>query len=389
MATDKRRQRALSWVKFGLSIGLSALFLWLAFASLGGCPDGLDCVEGACVAPGTDPAAQCAADAEVACPSCVDWSHLPDQLGDVSLVAVLLFVLMYTVVHGVRIWRWYYMLRPLGMRRFGPALSAGAIGLAAVVIVPLRLGELVRPYLIARDTDVPMSAALGTAVVERVIDGLVVTGMLFVLLLTLPTRADGPAAVWTAGTIAAVIFVSTSIVLVFAWLKRGPTLRVLEAIGNRISRGLTTKALALLEGFLDGVATLRRAGRDLAGFTATTALYWVLNAASMAYLAQAFGLELGVLEAAAAMSILVIGIMVPGAPGHIGTYEYFFQAGLAMFIAVDAQPERVIAYIATLHVLQFLVQIVLGAPFLLMSGVSLRRAIAAGEDEVARAADEP
>lgn len=382
MSEDTRRQRALSWVKFGLSIGLSALFLWLTFASLGGCPEGLSCVKGACVAPGDDPAVACGtAEEGQVCASCVDWANLPAQLADVSLGSLLFFVLVYAVVHVLRIWRWYYMLRPLGLRRLWPAVNAGAIGLAAVVIVPLRLGELVRPYVIARETDVPMSAALGTAVVERVVDGLVVTGLLFVMLLTLETRADSPAAVWTAGTISAVVFVATSVVLVFAWARRGPTLRVLESIGNRVSRGLTVKALGLLEGFLDGVATLWRSGRDLGGFTLTTLAYWVLNAASTAWLAQAFGLELGFLEALAVMSILVIGIMVPGAPGHIGTYEYFFQAGLALFVAVDAQPQRVVAYIATIHVLQFLVQVGFGAPFLLASGISLRRAIAATEEE--------
>lgn len=374
-----KRSRGGALLKFGLSIGLSAFFLWLAVRALGGCPDGLSCVDGACVAPGQDPT-ECAAAAE-SCPSCVAWNDLPGQLANVSVWALIAFSLMYGAVHFIRIWRWYYMLRPLGLRQFVPALNAGAIGLAAIVIVPLRLGELVRPYLISRDTRIKMSSALGTAVVERVVDGLVVTGMLFVTLAVLPKSGEQPAVVWTTATIAAAIFVSASLVLAFAWWKRAATLRFLARIGNRISAGLTRKVLGLLEGFLDGVATLAGGRSNLGWFLFTTVLYWAFNGASMVYLANAFGLELGYFEGLAVMAILVIGIMVPGAPGHIGTFEFFLQAGLSLFVAIGEAPMQVVAYIATLHILQFLVQVVIGAPFFLVSGVSIRRAIEAGAEE--------
>lgn len=365
--------RTKYWLKFLLSLGLGGFFLYLAINSLGGCPAGTECIDGLCRS------ANDACDVN-ACRNCVDWSTFPSLLSEVSLGGLALFSLGFLLVHCVRIWRWYYLLRPLGLKEFKPALKAGAIGLAAIVIIPLRLGELVRPYLISRDTKIGMSAALGTAVVERVVDGLLVTLMLFVTLAIVPSRGDAPGVVYTAGTISALVFSGVMGVLLFSWWQREGTIRVLRAIGNRVSTTLTEKLLGLLEGFLDGVAALR-AGGDLYRFLGTTLLYWAVNGATLTYLANVFGLEITLWEGYAVTSLLVIGIMVPGGPGHIGTFEFFLQTGLALFIAVDTIPGQVLAFIATLHVLQFLIQVIFGAPFWLVDGLNLKKALASADTD--------
>ena len=364
------RDRLKTWLKFLFSIGLSVLFLYLAVSNLGGCPDGSTCEAGQCVGEACGEA----------CPSCIVWSELPAQIAKLSMVTLGLYILAFLAIHVFRIWRWYFLLRPLGLKEFGPALNAGAIGLAAIIIVPLRLGELVRPYLISRDTDIPMTAALGTAVVERVVDGLSVTLILFIGLLLVPTQTQEPGFVWTAGTISAGVFGTVMTVLLLSWWKREATSRVLRRIGEPISKGLTDKALRLLDGFLDGVASLR-AGGDLYYFLLFTFFYWLFNGASLALLANGFGIELTVWEGYTVMAILVIGIMVPGGPGHVGTFEFFLQAGLGLYIAVETMPDKVVAFIATLHVVQFLIQLVVGIPFWLKDGLSLKKAIS-GEDPV-------
>ena len=76
----------------------------------------------------------------------------------------------------VRTERWMQLLRPVGAVRFGAALSATAIGAAATAVVPLRLGELVRPALLARRCDLGLTPVLATVVLERLFD------LLFVVL---------------------------------------------------------------------------------------------------------------------------------------------------------------------------------------------------------------
>ena len=73
------------------------------------------------------------------------------------------------VVLWARTLRWRILLRPLGDVPLYPAWSATVIGFGAGGVLPFRLGELVRPALIARKTGMKMSAALSTIVLERLL----------------------------------------------------------------------------------------------------------------------------------------------------------------------------------------------------------------------------
>ena len=71
-------------------------------------------------------------------------------------------------------------MRPLGISLpLGRLLPISSVGFMAILVLPLRLGELVRPYFVARAGHVRMSAALGTVAVERIIDGLCISVLFF------------------------------------------------------------------------------------------------------------------------------------------------------------------------------------------------------------------
>ena len=71
----------------------------------------------------------------------------------------------------VRAQRWRVFLRPVGRIPFHPALSATCIGFGATMVLPLRLGEFIRPALLARRVGISVSAAFSSVVLERLFDG--------------------------------------------------------------------------------------------------------------------------------------------------------------------------------------------------------------------------
>ena len=266
------------------------------------------------------------------------------------------FVLVYIVCHGARVFRWYYLVEPLGEVDAGTVHRVCAVGFTAILLLPLRLGELVRPYLLSLRSKLPMSGILGTAVVERVIDGLLMTGLLF-LTLFLYDGDRATAFARTTGVIAAAIFIPALVVCLLALWRRDWTLGVLRAIGNPISESLTEKATALLEDFIEGFRALVEA-RHMGRFLFMTVLYWTTNVVSLWVLARfGFGLEVGMWEMATVLPILVMGIMIPAGPALAGNFEYFMIKGMGLFLAIEATGvgTSVAVFAATVHVLQFVV----------------------------------
>lgn len=272
----------------------------------------------------------------------------------------LVFVGVYLVCHGARVVRWYDLVRPLN-----PGLSPWlvhrvcAVGFAAILLLPLRLGELVRPYLLSRRTELELPAVLGTAVVERVIDGLVITGLLFV---TIATYDGGQqtAALYSMGGVSAGIFLGALAVILAAFGSRELTVSLVRRVFGVVSVGLAEKLAGLLEGFIDGFRALIEQ-RALGRFLGLTVLYWGTNVLSMWLLARfGFGLDVGAWDIATVMAVLVIGLMVPAGPAMAGNFEFFMAMGLGLFVSVELFGPQVAAFAGIVHILQFVVIVIPG-----------------------------
>jgi len=266
----------------------------------------------------------------------------------------VVFVGIYAVCHLARVLRWNQLVQPLGEVDERTVHRASAVGFAAILLLPLRLGELVRPALLARRSSLTVSSLLATAVVERVIDGLFVTGLLFVTLLTYDGgRATGFA--HTTGWIAAGIFLPALLCCALALWRRQLALDLVDLLVRPVSEGLADWAAELLGDFIDGFTALADRGR-LGGFLLVTVLYWSVNVVSMWVLARfGFGFDIGLWETTTVIAILVIGIMIPAGPALTGNFELFLTKGLALFVVLEQVGGRVAVFAALVHVLQFVV----------------------------------
>lgn len=267
------------------------------------------------------------------------------------------FVAIYAVCHGARVYRWSFLVRPLDESIHPMKIHrVCAVGFSAILLLPLRLGELVRPYLLSRRTDLSLSAVLGTTVVERVIDGLLITGLLFVTLAFYDGEHETAFATYT-GYISALIFIPALLVCILTFWRKDWMIRNLRRLGNQVSVGITARLLGLLEEFVAGFRALLKADY-LGRFIGITALYWFTNIASMWVFARfGFGLELTLWQMSTVLPILVIGIMIPAGPGMAGNFEFFMARGMGLFVAIEVADigAKVAVFAASVHVLQFLV----------------------------------
>src|SRR5688572_11365557 len=94
----------------------------------------------------------------------------------VELLVAGFFAVILTYI--IRAYRWQFLLHPIGPTRFRTALRTTVIGFAALGVLPARAGDVLRPYLLARQEGLSTSATLATIVMERVLDLITVLALL-------------------------------------------------------------------------------------------------------------------------------------------------------------------------------------------------------------------
>jgi hypothetical protein len=270
-------------------------------------------------------------------------------------------------------------------------LNAVLIGSAAVLLLPLRLGETARPLLIARTGRVSALAALGTVVAERIIDGLVLSLILGAALLAVPTIVPLPTQVigipvamgavrgyaWTFLITFSAAF--TAIAVFHA--ARGFGIKVVHATFGKLSPRLGQLIATTLDRFADGLSFFRYRGLALR-FLLETGIYWFLGALGFWLLGWGTGVVhadqsiMSFGEACAIMGMLGIAAALPGPPGLIGLFQAGAYAAMTMYFPKDILTGPGSAFVFLLYVLQVGFVVLSAAVCLVLNMVNRARSLA-------------
>ena len=299
---------ALNWI---LSIGMLVLCAWLVW-------------------PNAQTRAQLAEVLES-----LDWGAMLPYLA--------VYVGLLVVVQLCRALRWNNLLAPLGVRIPNLELLAmSSVGFMAILALPARLGELVRPGLLRRRGDLSASAALGTVAVERVVDGLLVSLFVFGALFSL--RGPGaPSWMMPTAYVALAVFVAALLFVIFALRRPEQTvafcmkISLAPKVAPRVARVIEAKLLDMVRAFV-----VIKDARNMTIFVVWSAIYWTANGLGVYVLAQAFGLDLSVIGAFATMGVCAVGIMLPNSPGLMGQFQYFTLLGVGLYLGFDPRESQAV-----------------------------------------------
>jgi glycosyltransferase 2 family protein len=293
--------------------------------------------------------------------------QLRGVIGDLRLADFLPYLAgwlgLQTVVHLCRSLRWNYLLAPLGVRvPAGPLLAISSVGFMAILALPARLGEFVRPGLLRKGKYTTASAALGTVAVERIVDGLIISLLVFGCFFALHS-ASSPTWMMPTAYVALGVFSAFMVFLVFALRRPEPTvafcmsLTLLPRLAPRIAGVISRKALDVIRGF-----TVLKDVRNLTRFLLWSLVYWGANGLGVWVLARGFDLQLSLVGAYATMGLLGVGISLPNSPGLVGQFQWFTLLGLSLYLDFDpsanATHTAVYAVALAFAIAQHLLQVV-------------------------------
>lgn len=261
-------------------------------------------------------------------------------------------------VHLFRAYRWRYLVQPMSDISMARMMAIAFTGFLAILMLPLRMGEFARPWLLKRETGVSMSAGFGTIAIERVVDGVLLS--LWLTLALFAVDASEHEWVWWLRLGPLALFVSSLVVLVAFVLRPQPMRRFFEVVTGWFGKRLQSFILHVLDGFHDGLKALP-SRKNLLGFLFWSVVYWGVNAIGFWILAIGCGLPLGLIGAIASVGILAVGIMLPAGVGLFGN----FQASLLIAFSFYVPAHMVNVQGAIFIFLNYIVQLVVtfGAGF--------------------------
>jgi uncharacterized protein (TIRG00374 family) len=252
--------------------------------------------------------------------------------------------------------RWGLILRPIGKVDQISLFSVTSVGFLAIIAIPARLGELARPYLIAKKSRIPMSSALGTIFVERVLDSLTV------LIMAVLTLFFTPLPPWLVRSSVLFLLVTLGLfaVMIRMIVRREATLLILAPVIGRLPVRYAGAVNRLIDHFIEGFRIVVDPAL-LFSATLLSIIIWLVDVLAIYLLFLAFGLHLPVAAAFVLMIILIIGIAIPTAPGFIGNWHYFCILGLGLF---GIPKTDALTFAIIYHALSIGIVILLGLIFL-------------------------
>lgn len=236
---------------------------------------------------------------------------------------------------AVSVWfkvlKWHMLLLPTGNLSKTNLFYAINVGYLISTVLPGRLGELGRAYMVARMEKVSPVAVLSTVALDRVLD---VVAMALLLAVVLPTTNLPPWVGQSGLLIGAGGVAVLAVCMALAYpAGRELFLRILRSLPNFPGKPLTEKWAGAL---CDGMAGLRGAGAVARVASATFAIWF--TTIFTAYFAQmAFHIPAPIWAAALVVAITNLGMAVPSTPGYFGVQEYLAVLALSAF-GVDKEP---------------------------------------------------
>ena len=295
----------------------------------------------------------------------MDWRYLT--------AAVALTVVSY----WLRPVRWHYLVLPLKRAGFGNLTAATMIGYMANNLLPARLGEFIRAYLLAREERLETSAVFATLVMDRLWD---VFSVLLIMVATffmvkLPPGMES----MQHGLVMGSVGFFAGIILFFIMLKRltARTLHLVGIIMKPFPRTWSEKLIPMLGSFIGGFRFSASPGYWLALILSSAAI-WVTATWPIDLMLKAFGIHLPFTASMLVMVFLVFAVMVPASPGSVGTYDAACMYGLMAF---NVPKQKALSIALASHAVSVLPTIVLGFFFLWYNKLSLKDLSARSHNE--------
>lgn len=297
----------------------------------------------------------------------VSLADLGASLNAANPLVLLPALGIYALAILARSIRWQVLLRGYGVPL--PVLFRTlVIGLMVNDILPGRLGEIARIFLLARDAAVPAGASLASIIIERVLDGIALTALLTLGVLLVGGSAGEIDWLGKLAVISSSVFATATAMIVWAALDprhAGALARRIAAIAPaRIEQMLDR----LIDTALEALAPVRSLG-DIVRLLGWSMIAWTLEAGMYLMIMVGFTIPGGLPAALIGTAVANLATLVPSSPGYVGTFDVALKELLEKGFGASASSAA--GYTLVVHAMLIVPIVLAGLYFLWRENLTL------------------
>ncbi len=279
-----------------------------------------------------------------------NFSEFTSALAHVNYFLFGAAVLNQIFATWIRSVRWKYLLTHEKTIASGVLFKAEIIGYWGNSILPLRMGELLRSYLVTKQEKISGTVVLGSIVLERLLDTIGLMALSVLLILVYPLNPD----IQSKLRIGILVIVVGCIIL--------------AAVLVRLSKSDSShKLIAIARKFFSSFAALN--GKYKRQTIFITFALWICYWANVLIISEAMNMNLDLTQSLLLIVLSSLAYAIPSAPGTIGTYHAAVKYILVTLIGGYTAAEA-INFAVVLHAHSYLLFIVLGSWYFFQSQFS-------------------
>lgn len=286
-----------------------------------------------------------------------------NQLGAAICSADYRFVLLAIACtffsYFLRTVRWRYLLISEKNIPLSSLYPATIIGYMANNLLPARLGEFIRAYVLAEREGLETPTVFASLVIDRLFDGFTVLLILVLTLFTLRLpqgMAAAESALKVGGLVTFLLYLAVLLFLFLMKRRTAGTLSLVERLLKPFPGSLSRRLIPLLGSFVQGIRLSPRPDH-IAAMVFSSLLIWAFAVLPVDMILRGFGVQLPMTASMFILVLLVFAVMVPASPGYIGTYHYACFRGLSLF---GIPPATAISIALVIHGTSFFPVVIAG-----------------------------
>ncbi len=273
----------------------------------------------------------------------VNWPEVEQAFKQVNFFWWLASAFLYLLGFFPRGLRWQLMLSTVNKVSIKDSLQIVVLGYASNNILPFRLGEVVRAYIMGTKNNMSRLTCLASIAAERIIDGIVILSILGISMISLTAAIQHTGRIQQILLTGGAVFLSAVITLILLLVFSDRILKIWKSV-------IGQTGLVPLEKIINSFSFLRTR-KILFQVLTLSILIWLLEGGMFILILWVMDFNNPVAMGYFCMGIINLGILIPSAPGYVGIFQ---AASVFSFLALGYGESTGLAYGLLVHLAQFI-----------------------------------